>query len=52
MTAEVGGSLPVVMNAANEVAVSLFLNEKISFIQIMELIETVMTEHNVSINPH
>jgi 1-deoxy-D-xylulose-5-phosphate reductoisomerase len=34
-----------------EVAVSLFLNEKISFIQIMELIETVMTEHNVSINP-
>lgn len=49
--AEVGGSLPVVMNAANEVAVSLFLNEKISFIQIMELIETVMTEHNVSINP-
>lgn len=49
--AEVGGSLPVVMNAANEVAVSLFLQEKIPFVGIMDLIEQVMGNHSVHTNP-
>ncbi len=49
--AEAGGSLPVVMNAANEVAVSLFLQEKIPFIGIMDLIENVMGNHLLHTNP-
>lgn len=49
--AEAGGSLPVVMNAANEVAVSLFLQEKIPFTGIMDLIEQVMGNHLVHTNP-
>lgn len=34
-----GGNLPTVLNAANEVAVELFLNNKIKFLQIQDLIE-------------
>ncbi len=37
-----GGNVPCVLNAANEVAVSLFLQEKITFLQIAELIEKTM----------
>ena len=36
-----GGLMPAVLNAANEQAVSLFLAEKISFLDIPRLIETV-----------
>ncbi|NLM10501.1 MAG: 1-deoxy-D-xylulose-5-phosphate reductoisomerase [Clostridiaceae bacterium] len=49
--ANIGGSMPVVLNAANEVAVSLFLNHKISFRTIMDLIELVMENHKVHIKP-
>jgi len=35
-----GGSMPAVMNAANEQAVALFLDEKISFLDIPKVIET------------
>lgn len=49
--AETGGTMPVVMNAANEVAVSLFLQEKIPFTGIMDLIEYVMGNHLVHTNP-
>jgi len=41
-----GGSMPAVLNAANEQAVDLFLNEKISFLQIPELIEKTCDRHN------
>ncbi len=34
-----GGNIPCIMNAANEVVVDAFLNEKISFLQIPEIIE-------------
>ena len=34
-----GGNIPCIMNAANEIAVDAFLDEKISFIQIPEIIE-------------
>ena len=37
-----GGNVPTVFNAANEKAVSLFLNKKISYLQITELIEESM----------
>ena len=40
--AEKGGSMPTVFNAANEKAVSLFLNKKIQFLQIPEIIEMCM----------
>ena len=49
--AETGGTLPCAMNAANEVAVELFLKGKISFLQITELISQVMKKHIVNSEP-
>ncbi len=46
-----GGSLPTVFNAANEKAVALFLQKKITFLQIPELIESSMEAHKVVDNP-
>ena len=40
-----GGTLPAAMNAANEEAVSAFLNERICLTEIPEVIETVMNVH-------
>ena len=40
-----GGTLPAVMNAANEVAVDAFLQQRIGFPGIAELIEKVMARH-------
>lgn len=42
---EEGGSMPAVYNAANEKAVSLFLDGKITFLQIPEIIENCMEQH-------
>jgi 1-deoxy-D-xylulose-5-phosphate reductoisomerase len=39
---EIGGLAPTVMNAANEVAVDLFLNDKIGFCDIPEIVENTM----------
>lgn len=41
-----GGNVPTVFNAANEKAVALFLDRKISYLQITELIEACMEECN------
>lgn len=46
-----GGSLPTVLNAANEKAVSLFLDRKIGYLDIPEIIETCMKQHTVIENP-
>jgi 1-deoxy-D-xylulose-5-phosphate reductoisomerase len=46
-----GGSLPCVLNAANEVAVEAFLNGKINFISIPKVIEKVLTRHRVIAHP-
>ena len=46
-----GGSMPTVYNAANEKAVALFLERKISYLQIPELIERSMEQHKLVINP-
>lgn len=47
----VGGSMPTVFNAANEMAVSLFLNRKIKFLEIYDLIQGAMENHKVVTNP-
>lgn len=39
-----GGNLPCILNAANEVAVEQFLKEKISFLQISDVIEACMAK--------
>jgi 1-deoxy-D-xylulose-5-phosphate reductoisomerase len=49
--ARCGGSMPTVFNAANEKAVALFLQKKITFLQIPELIEASMEAHRVIENP-
>lgn len=46
-----GGSLPTVLNAANEEAVKLFLQDKITFLEIEELIEKEMETHSVIQDP-
>ncbi len=48
---EAGGSVPTVYNAANEKAVSLFLDRKIKFLQIPEVIEACMQNHRKIENP-
>tara|TARA_B100001939_G_scaffold335255_1_gene337114 strand:- start:612 stop:866 length:255 start_codon:yes stop_codon:yes gene_type:complete len=40
-----GGTMPAVLNAANEQAVALFLEERIHFLDIPRLIETVCDRH-------
>ena len=42
---EVGDSMPAVMNGANEIAVESFLNKRIGFLQIPELIKKTMEAH-------
>lgn len=46
-----GGSLPVVLNAANEFAVAAFLAGKIGFNDITDFIGRVMEEHKIMENP-
>lgn len=48
---EVGGTLPAVLNAANEVAVEAFCRRTISFPQISELVRRVMDAHRVVGHP-
>jgi 1-deoxy-D-xylulose-5-phosphate reductoisomerase len=42
---KLGGSYPVVLNAANEVLVQKFLERKIAFIEIQNTVEKVLEEH-------
>lgn len=46
-----GGTMPTAMNAANEVAVALFMQGRIPFIQIEDIIERVMDAHRTSSVP-
>ncbi len=48
---EVGGTLPAVLNAANEIAVEAFVNRKINFPQIFETVARVMAAHPVVAQP-
>jgi 1-deoxy-D-xylulose-5-phosphate reductoisomerase len=48
---KVGGSMPTVYNAANEWAVAQFLGGKISYLDIIRIIESEMERHTVITNP-
>ena len=48
---DVGGTLPAVLNAANEVAVEAFVNRKINFPQITETVRRTMEAHKVVPHP-
>ncbi len=48
---ETGGTLPAVLNAANEIAVEAFVNRKINFPQITETVRRVMAAHHVVAHP-
>jgi 1-deoxy-D-xylulose-5-phosphate reductoisomerase len=47
----IGGTLPAVLNAANEVAVEAFCNRRITFEQISEIVATTMTAHEIVNHP-
>jgi 1-deoxy-D-xylulose-5-phosphate reductoisomerase len=49
--ANMGGTAPAALNAANEVAVDAFLMERIGFTQITELIEETLARHEVVSGP-
>src|SRR5438477_5725064 len=48
---ETGGTLPAVMNAANEVAVAEFLDRQVSFPSIWKIVEEVMNRHGSVAHP-
>lgn len=48
---EIGGTLPAVLNAANEVAVEAFVNRRINFPQISETVRRTMDKHQVLSHP-
>lgn len=49
--AKLGGTYPTVLNAANEVAVEAFLNRKIKFTMIPEVIKKAIDAHKPKFNP-
>jgi 1-deoxy-D-xylulose-5-phosphate reductoisomerase len=48
---EIGGTMPAVLNAANEIAVEAFVNRKISFPQITDLVRHTLDAHRVVPHP-
>ncbi|HZS17987.1 MAG TPA: 1-deoxy-D-xylulose-5-phosphate reductoisomerase [Candidatus Udaeobacter sp.] len=48
---EIGGTLPAVMNAANEIAVAGFLERKVRFPHIWQIVEEVMNRHTSVAQP-
>lgn len=49
---ELGGTMPAVLNGANEIAVNAFLNNQISFLAIPLIIQNTMKEHKPKQNPN
>lgn len=49
---ELGGTMPAVLNGANEIAVNAFLDNKISFSAIPLIIQNTMNEHKPKQNPN
>ena len=49
---EIGGTMACVLNAANEIAVSRFLNQEISFLDIPRINRQVMEQHQVIVHPN
>jgi 1-deoxy-D-xylulose-5-phosphate reductoisomerase len=48
---EIGGTLPAVLNAANEIAVEAFVNRRITFPQISEIVKNTMARHQTVAHP-
>ena len=48
---KIGGTLPCAMNAANEIAVNAFLNDKIKFLEIQQIIKKMMDSHSLIKTP-
>ncbi|WP_147532134.1 1-deoxy-D-xylulose-5-phosphate reductoisomerase [Bacillus marasmi] len=48
---KIGGTMPTVLNAANEVAVAAFIEGQITFLQIEDLIEKALSAHQSISNP-
>lgn len=48
---KIGGSMPTVLNAANEYAVAKFLDGKICYVDIVRMIRTAMDHHKLIQNP-
>ncbi|BBF42925.1 1-deoxy-D-xylulose 5-phosphate reductoisomerase [Lachnospiraceae bacterium KM106-2] len=48
---KMGGSMPTVYNAANEMAVALFLDRKIKYLDIYRIIEEAVNRHQLIKNP-
>ena len=49
---ETGGTLPAVMNAANEIAVAAFLDQQVRFPEIWYVVEEVMNRHSAIAHPN
>ncbi len=47
-----GGTSPVALNVANDIAVDLFLNDKIKFINISQIIDLAIKDHTYVANPN
>jgi 1-deoxy-D-xylulose-5-phosphate reductoisomerase len=48
---EVGGTMPAVLNAANEVAVDAFVNRRINFTQISDTVRHTLETHQAVLHP-
>ncbi|MBW2598364.1 MAG: 1-deoxy-D-xylulose-5-phosphate reductoisomerase, partial [Deltaproteobacteria bacterium] len=48
---QTGGTLPAVLNAANEMSVQAFLKQRIPFVKIPEIIGKTMEKHTLVTNP-
>jgi len=48
---KIGGTMPAVLNAANEIAVQAFLDQKAGFLDIPKTIEKTMTRHRLVREP-
>jgi 1-deoxy-D-xylulose-5-phosphate reductoisomerase len=49
---EIGGTMPAVLNGANEIAVNAFLGSQINFLTIPQIIQNTMKEHKPKYNPN
>jgi len=49
---EIGGTMPAVLNAANEIAVDAFINQKVNFPQISQTVRRTMDAHKVVNHPN
>ncbi|TPG88006.1 1-deoxy-D-xylulose-5-phosphate reductoisomerase [Brevibacillus laterosporus] len=48
---KIGGTLPAVLNAANEVAVSRFLQDELTIVGIEDVVHQVCAQHQTSLHP-